>query len=47
MQLSPKNQKRLAIDDQLGHTSTLLKMWQPCMRVTRLANSWPAKGNRD
>ena len=47
MQLSPKNQKRLAINDELGRTSTLFEVWQPRMRLTRLANSRSANRYQD
>ena len=47
MQLSPKNQKRLAVNDELGRTSTLFEAWQPCMRVMRLADSRSANRYQD
>ena len=47
MQFPPKNQKRLVINNELGRNSTLLKMRQPRMRITRLANSRSTKRHRD
>ncbi len=47
MQLSPKDQKRLTLNDQLGRTSTLFEAWQPCMRVMRLANRRSANRYQD
>jgi hypothetical protein len=31
MQFSPKNQKGLPIDDELGDTSTFFEVWQSCV----------------
>ena len=47
MQFSSKNQKRLAIDDELAHPPMLFEVWQSRVGVTRLADSPPAKGYRD
>ena len=43
MQFSPKNQKRLVIDDELGRTPPLFEVRQSCMRITRLADSRSTK----
>ena len=47
MQFSPKNQKRLVIDDELGRTPPLFEVRQSCMCVTRLAHSRSTERYRD
>ena len=45
MEFSTENQKRLAIDDELGRRATLFEVRQACLCVMGLADGLACKGD--